>query len=147
MAYPGKITKFAMGHLSKAPATRAFPLGELIITPHFRGKLVLKADDCIGCGLCERDCPAYAIKVENRGTKENKDFHVTLNLAHCIFCCQCMDSCRKGCLSYTPNVQLAGFNKDDLIVDLTEEWKAAQAVSAEEAPAEEAAVDEAKPEE
>jgi formate hydrogenlyase subunit 6/NADH:ubiquinone oxidoreductase subunit I len=108
---PGKIAGNALGHLFKKPATVAYPLGELKIDPKFRGKLVFDPTDCIGCNLCMRDCPANAIIVENVGTKENKEFVCRLNIAHCIFCGQCAESCRKGSISLSPNVELSSTDK------------------------------------
>ncbi|MDO4581044.1 MAG: 4Fe-4S dicluster domain-containing protein [Bacillota bacterium] len=116
--YPGKITGFALKHLLKKPATIAYPAGGLVIDKKYRGKIAYDADDCIGCNLCVRDCPAGAIKIVNVGTKEDKKFECYLNVGHCIFCAQCVDSCRKGCLSFTPDIELAVLNKEDLTVKL-----------------------------
>ena len=121
MKAPGKITGYALKHLGKKPATVAYPFGKLDIDPNYRGKLRFHADTCIGCQLCVKDCPADALKVENIGTKENKKFRAILDLDHCIFCCQCVDSCRKGCLSFTPNIELAGLSREDMKLELTDD--------------------------
>ncbi len=115
---PGRIAGFALKHLLKKPATIAYPAAKLEIEPHYRGKIQYNADDCIGCNLCVRDCPASAISIVNVGTKEEKKFECHLNLGHCIFCAQCVDSCRKGCLSFTPNIELADMSREALKVKL-----------------------------
>lgn len=111
---PGWIAGDAMKHFWKKPATIAYPQGELQIDPMYRGKLSYDDTNCIGCNLCSRDCPANAIKVKNIGTKEDKKFELTLNMAHCIFCAQCVDSCPKDCLKMTPNVELGSLSKEEL---------------------------------
>lgn len=111
---PGKIAGKAIGHIFKKTATIAYPKGELKIDANYRGKLAFDPTNCIGCKLCVRDCPASAIFIENEGTKEDKRFVCTLNLANCIFCGQCADSCKKNCLTLSNNVELSSLNKQDL---------------------------------
>jgi len=115
---PGKITGYAMNHLFKKPATIAYPYGKLELEKNYRGRIEYHAESCIGCKLCERDCPASAIKIVNVGTKEEKVFELHLDYGHCIFCAQCVDSCRKGCLTFSQNIELAGLDKDQMKVVL-----------------------------
>lgn len=115
---PGKITGYALKHLTKKPATTSYPFTPIKVEPNYRGKLEFDPEKCIGCNLCVRDCPAYAIKITNIGTKEEKKFQLTYDMDHCIFCAQCVDSCRKGALSMTQNVELAAFDRKSLKEDI-----------------------------
>lgn len=115
---PGKISGMALRHLLKKPDTIAYPEGKLIIEPNYRGRLVFEGEHCIGCQLCVRDCPAAAIKITNIGSKEAKKFVCELDLGRCIFCSQCVDSCNKGCLHFTKDIELAGLKKEDLLVTM-----------------------------
>lgn len=115
---PGKITGFALKHMMKKPATIAYPKGGLKIDQHYRGKLKYEPVTCIGCNLCMRDCPTGAIKIVNAGTKEDKKFECYLDLGKCIFCAQCVDSCRKGCLAMTPDIELTTLDKKQLKLKL-----------------------------
>lgn len=115
---PGVITGYAMKHLFKKPATIKYPYDKLKIEPNYRGKLKYDPDDCIGCNLCVRDCPTGAIKIINVGTKEDKKFECHLDLGHCIFCAQCVDSCRKGCLAFTQDIELAVMDRKNFKVKL-----------------------------
>lgn len=78
------------------PITVRYPFGPLKLPPYFRGRVVIDADLCQGCGLCVRDCPALALILE----RENPE---TFRLIHyadrCGYCGQCETSCRFGAIS------------------------------------------------
>lgn len=61
----------------------------------FRGKLNFNAKACIGCKLCMRDCPSDAIVIKKVGDKQ---FEAEIDIAKCIYCAQCADSCHKKAL-------------------------------------------------
>lgn len=113
---PGMIAKMAVGNLFKKPVTISYPKGKMTIADNYRGKLTFNPTNCIGCGLCERNCPAGALKIINEGTRENRKMKALLNIGHCIFCCQCVDSCARKCLSYSQNIDLSSLSKDNLKV-------------------------------
>lgn len=115
---PGKIIKKAIMNFFRKPATIPYPNGKLYIVNNYRGRLVYNSTNCTGCGLCVRDCPAGAIKIKNEGTKEDKDMKAMLNVGRCVFCCQCVDSCPKKCLSYSQKIDLSSLNKVDFKVTL-----------------------------
>jgi len=115
---PGVIAGYAMKHLFKRSETETYKKERNKNDKHIRGKLLYDKETCIGCRLCSRDCPSGAISVVNIGTKEEKDFQATLDLAKCIFCCQCIDTCPKNSLSYSPDTELAAFDRETLKVIL-----------------------------
>ncbi|MDP4132520.1 MAG: 4Fe-4S binding protein [Bacillota bacterium] len=116
---PGRITFRAIKNLFKKPATTSYAgKGKPCVEKKYRGRICYDKTDCINCGLCMRDCPTGALKIINEGTKEDKKLKAVLNVGHCIFCCQCVDSCMKKCLTYSQDIDFATTNKADLTVEL-----------------------------
>jgi formate hydrogenlyase subunit 6/NADH:ubiquinone oxidoreductase subunit I len=115
---PGKISHMTTMQLFKKPATIAYPKGEMNIVKNYRGMLRYDPQYCINCKLCERDCPTGAIKITNEGTKEDKKMKAVLDISHCIFCCQCVDTCPKKCISYSQNIDLSNLSNTNFKVQL-----------------------------
>ena len=121
--------------LFKKPATNVFPFtyypdsiikllekvgkGEAKINPpveipkNFKGKIVFDRDECIGCKLCIKVCPAEAIEFIPDKKK------IKIHVDHCIFCSQCNDICPKNCLNMSEEFFLADTDKSSskLIVE------------------------------
>ena len=71
-------------------STVQFPFGPLEPPAHHRGKLKFDADRCRGCGICARDCPAFALELEREGREE---FRLIYYQDRCVYCGQCERSC------------------------------------------------------
>jgi formate hydrogenlyase subunit 6/NADH:ubiquinone oxidoreductase subunit I len=116
---PGKITFEALKNLFHKPVTISYlGIGLPDIEKRYRGRIQYDPTNCLNCHLCMHDCPTGALTIINEGTKKDKKMKAILNIGHCIFCCQCVDSCRKKCLSYSQDIDFARTNKDDLTVEL-----------------------------
>ncbi|EYE89141.1 formate hydrogenlyase [Fervidicella metallireducens AeB] len=77
----------------KKPKTRLYPLKERDSFERTRHKIHFETADCIHCGICQRKCPADAIKV-NRAEKIWE-----LNAYRCIICGECVNVCPKKCIT------------------------------------------------
>jgi formate hydrogenlyase subunit 6/NADH:ubiquinone oxidoreductase subunit I len=115
MKGPGKILKLALGSIFKKPATLNYPSEKTQMPEGFRGKLKFIPEQCIGCRLCMRDCPAFAITISKIGEKK---FECKVDLGKCIYCAQCVDTCPKKALLATREFELAQLTREPLKVTL-----------------------------
>lgn len=89
--------KEALGSLVKGPVTEQYPFVRQDAPANLRSKLHWHLEECTGCGLCAKDCPADAIEVVTLD-KKAKRFVFHFHVDRCTFCGQCVTSCRKGCI-------------------------------------------------
>ncbi len=105
-----KILPEVIKTLFKSPATIKYPAEKIEMPKDFRGKIIFDSKSCIGCKLCVKDCPAGAIKIEPTGVE--KKYKCTILLDRCLFCAQCVDSCKRNALSTTTEFELTCLERD-----------------------------------
>jgi formate hydrogenlyase subunit 6/NADH:ubiquinone oxidoreductase subunit I len=111
MKIPGKMVEETLDNAMKKPATLLYPFEKEEMPDKFRGRLNFIPEKCVGCKLCEKDCPANAIKINKLG---DKLFEAVIDLHRCIFCAQCVDSCVRKALETTKEFELAQLSKENL---------------------------------
>lgn len=86
-------------HLFKRPATVLYPFEKNTVPKGLRGRPVMDPDKCIGCKMCERDCPAEAIEIKQESEttagdgKVKRRYSMTLYIDRCAHCAQCEEVC------------------------------------------------------
>ena len=89
-----------------APKREVFEVPEKPFKRPERARLhhVLDAEKCIGCGMCERVCPARALHMTSREDFENprnrKKIYPQIDYDRCIFCSLCVFVCPTGALQH-----------------------------------------------
>ena len=77
--------------LFSKPETIAYPAVSHILSDNYRGSVRIYAENCVGCSLCVRDCPATALVLE-KNSKNN--FLLIHYQDQCTSCGQCEMSCK-----------------------------------------------------
>lgn len=113
MARPGSMLGEVLKNSIRKPATQLYPFVKVEMPENFRGRITFKAELCIGCKLCMKDCPSAAITIRKVGEKR---FEAEFDLARCIYCGQCTYSCAKKALEISRDYELAAFDHEHLVV-------------------------------
>lgn len=111
MKRPGMMIREVLRSAVKPPVTIRYPFVKANVPKKFRGRLSFNPGSCIGCKICERDCPSAAINIRKIADKK---FECDVDLARCIYCGQCVDSCPKKSLATTENFELAALDRETL---------------------------------
>lgn len=78
-------------NLTNKPVTRAYPFEKKENFPGSRGEIKILFDRCCFCGMCQRGCPAQAIKLY--GSRKDPDCTIGYNPFACIYCGKCVETC------------------------------------------------------
>ncbi|MEM1509743.1 MAG: 4Fe-4S binding protein [Thermofilaceae archaeon] len=106
------ILKDMLWNLFKKRATIMYPEERSDPPDSFRGKLGFNRNECIGCGLCRRVCPASAIEMEDNGKGVRPIFHIE----RCIYCYLCIEVCPTKAIKPRKEYAVVAFKKSDLVV-------------------------------
>jgi formate hydrogenlyase subunit 6/NADH:ubiquinone oxidoreductase subunit I len=107
--------------LFRRPATRRYPAERAPVPERVRGVLRFHPEQCTGCALCVKDCPANALWLFtiDEGTER---FVLRYDVARCALCGQCVLSCHHGALELAGGRwELAATHKDAFTMLLGDE--------------------------
>ncbi len=100
-------------HMFRWPITVNYPEEKLVIKKRYRGLPSYVAALCTGCSTCADFCPQNTIEmVEIEGKKQPKIYS-----GRCMFCGICVDNCPTFALQYSPEYELAGYDRESLVYE------------------------------
>jgi formate hydrogenlyase subunit 6/NADH:ubiquinone oxidoreductase subunit I len=112
----GTMWRDAWRSLWQRPITEKYPLEKRPTPERARGVLHWNPEKCTGCCLCTKDCPANAIELITLD-KKAKRFVVRYHIDRCLYCGQCVESCRFECMEMSNEEwELAATNKEPFTV-------------------------------
>ncbi|MEK6794738.1 MAG: 4Fe-4S binding protein [Spirochaetota bacterium] len=111
MKLPGKVLGEMISRLSKKAATEMYPFEKPALPENYRGRIKFIPEKCIGCKICVRVCPSFALEVKTIGEKK---YELDNWLDRCIYCAQCVESCPKDALAISNDYELAALDKKSL---------------------------------
>ena len=98
--------------------TVQFPFAPPELPPEYRGTvIVVDGDACKGCGLCTRDCPAFAMELERH---DKTRFRLTHYRDRCAYCGQCADNCPSHVIVFSNELTSSTRARDTLVRVLVE---------------------------
>jgi formate hydrogenlyase subunit 6/NADH:ubiquinone oxidoreductase subunit I len=105
--------------LRSRPITVRYPFEPLELPSYFRGRVVSEPENCIGCGLCVRDCPANGLILERNGKKGFRLIHYP---DRCAYCGQCEDNCTRSAIRLSNEFVPATTKRGELAHVLVVRW-------------------------
>ena len=98
--------------------TVRFPFAPPELPPEYRGTIIVVDEGaCKGCGLCTRDCPAFAMELERI---DKKRFRLTHYRDRCAYCGQCADNCPSHVIALSNELVSPTHARDTLVRVLVE---------------------------
>jgi NADH-quinone oxidoreductase chain I len=96
---------------NRPTVTVQYPYERMEVHPRFRGLHAVDEDACIGCGICDVNCPNSSIKI----VKHKGRWFPQVNIGLCMFCGLCVDVCPMNAMKMTGKYELADYSRESLV--------------------------------
>lgn len=115
----GKVPyiKEAFKSLFKPAITNKYPYVTVEAPENYRGKIVFKADQCVGCGMCIRVCSPASITKAVENVEDGQRITMKFDMGSCTFCGMCADFCGKKAIEFSKEYSMVVTDKDTLTIE------------------------------
>jgi len=102
------MTTIVLKNIIKKPFTIKYPKKKSKVSINYRGRISVDRKKCIGCYLCQINCPTGAIVVNKKTKKAEVD------MALCILCSLCAEVCPVKCIHFANEYEFVVKDKKKL---------------------------------
>jgi NADH-quinone oxidoreductase subunit I len=110
----------------KPIVTVQYPREKIQMSPRYRGypQFIIDPESrthkCIACEMCSRICPSQLITLEGTkfpGEKQKRATKYIHEHQYCSLCGLCVEVCPTTALEFSQEYRLAGFRREDAVID------------------------------
>lgn len=105
------LTPHLLRRLLRRRETIRYPAGPLELPEAYQGQVAVEIVACVGCGVCERICPASALQVERT---EGGGVRVVLLHDRCATCGLCAQECPRQAIRMIPSFAPSATSRSQL---------------------------------
>jgi formate hydrogenlyase subunit 6/NADH:ubiquinone oxidoreductase subunit I len=108
-----KLRQIAFG-LGQPRVTVGYPLAALEPDPHYRGRVTVDTDRCVGCAGCADVCPARCIRITDLSPMRRV---IRRHLDRCILCGRCEEACAYDAVHVVADWETGTTDRGDLLIE------------------------------
>src|SRR5512146_3075877 len=109
-------------HTFQRRATVQYPEQKPVLSPRYRGRIILSRDPdggerCVACYLCAVVCPVdcVALQATEDPTGRRYPQFVRINFSRCIFCGFCEEACPTYAIQLIPDFYMSEYKRQSLV--------------------------------
>ena len=110
-------------HLFHRSETVEYPEQKPVLSPRYRGRIVLTRDPdgeerCVSCYLCAAVCPCDCISLQKTAEPDSwVPEHFRINFSRCIFCGLCEEACPTSAIQLIPDFEMSEYSRQSLVYE------------------------------
>ncbi len=111
-------------HTFRKPVTIPYPEQKAVLSPRYRGRIILSRDPdggerCVACYLCSVACPVDCIALQATQDETGRRYpeFFRINFSRCIFCGYCEEACPTYAIQLIPEFELGEYNRQNMVYE------------------------------
>lgn len=111
-------------HTFRKPFTIPYPERKAVLSPRYRGRIILSRDPdggerCVACYLCAVACPVDCIALQATQDETGRRYpeFFRINFSRCIFCGYCEEACPTYAIQLIPEFEMGEYNRQNMVYE------------------------------